>query len=162
MPALIAAVARNGTIGRDNALPWRLPEDLRRFKALTTGHAIVMGRKTWESLGRPLPGRRHVVVSRDPDYRAEGITVVHSLAEALAVAGDDAYVIGGAMLYEQALPFVDRMEMTEIDADFAGDARFPPFDRGQWREAARETHRTPEGLGYAFVTLLRLPSRSSS
>ncbi len=162
MPALIAAVARNGTIGRDNALPWRLPEDLRRFKALTTGHAMVMGRKTWESLGRPLPGRRHVVVSRDPDYRAEGITVVHSLAEALAVAGDDAYVIGGAMLYAQALPLVDRIELTEIDADFAGDAHFPPFDRGQWREAARETHRTPEGLGYAFVTLLRLPSHPSS
>ena len=104
MTALIAAVARNGTIGRDNALPWRLPEDLRRFKALTMGHAIIMGRKTWESLGRPLPGRRHVVVSRNPEYRADGVTVVGTLAEALAAAGSDAYVIGGAMLYAQALP----------------------------------------------------------
>ena len=155
MTALIAAVARNGTIGRDNALPWRLPEDLRRFKALTTGHAIIMGRKTWESLGRPLPGRRHVVVSRNPGYRADGVTVVGTLAEALAAAGSDAYVIGGAMLYAQALPFVDRLELTEIDADFAGDACFPPFDRHQWREVARETHRTAEGLGYAFVTLVR-------
>ena len=155
MPALIAAVARNGTIGRDNALPWRLPEDLRRFKALTMGHAMIMGRRTWESLGRPLPGRRHVVVSRDPGYRAAGITVVHSLADALAAGGDDAYVIGGAMLYEQALPFVDRLELTEIDADVAGDAYFPAFDRSQWQEVGRESHRTDEGLGYDFVTLVR-------
>lgn len=155
MPALIAAVARNGTIGRDNALPWRLPEDLRRFKSLTMGHAMIMGRRTWESLGRPLPGRRHVVVTRDRGYRAEGVEVVHSLPEALAAAGDDAYVIGGADLYAQALPLVDRLELTEIDADVPGDAFFPAFERGAWRETAREAHRSADGLDFAFVTLVR-------
>lgn len=155
MPALIVAVARNGTIGRDNALPWRLPEDLRRFKSLTMGHAMIMGRRTWESLGRPLPGRRHVVVTRDRGYRAEGVEVVHSLPEALAAAGDDAYVIGGADLYAQALPLVDRLELTEIDADVPGDAFFPAFERGAWRETAREAHRSADGLDFAFVTLVR-------
>ncbi len=156
MTALIAAVARNGTIGRDNALPWRLPEDLRRFKALTMGHAMIMGRRTWESLGRPLPGRRHLVVTRDRGYRAEGIQVVHSLPEAMAAAGEDAYVIGGANLYAQALPLVDRLELTEIDADVPGDAFFPAFDRDAWRETAREAHRSAEGLDFAFVTLVRI------
>lgn len=156
MTALIAAVARNGTIGRDNGLPWRLPEDLRRFKALTMGHAMIMGRRTWESLGRPLPGRRHLVVTRDPGYRAEGVQVVHSLPEALAAAGDDAYVIGGADLYAQALPLVDRLELTEIDADVPGDAFFPAFDRDAWTETAREAHRSSEGLDFAFVTLVRI------
>ncbi|MBL8489362.1 MAG: dihydrofolate reductase [Rhodocyclaceae bacterium] len=156
MTALIAAVARNGTIGRDNALPWRLPEDLRRFKALTMGHAMIMGRRTWESLGRPLPGRRHLVVTHDRGYRADGIQVVHSMPEAMAAAGEDAYVIGGANLYAQALPLVDRLELTEIDADVPGDAFFPAFDRDAWRETAREAHRSAGGLDFAFVTLVRI------
>src|SRR5262245_50388376 len=141
---LIAAVARNGVIGKDNALPWRLPEDLKRFKALTMGHPIVMGRKTWESLGRPLPGRLNIVVTRDMEYRAEGARVVHSIDAACSAAPDvdEIFVIGGAEIYRLALPQADRLQMTELDADFAGDTWLPEFDRGAWRETARDSHQT--------------------
>lgn len=154
---LIAAVARNGVIGMDNALPWRLPEDLKRFKALTLGHPIVMGRKTWESLGRPLPGRLNIVVTRDAAYRAEGARVVHSVEAAceLGSDADEMFVIGGAEIYRLSLPQADRLQLTEIDADFAGDTWFPEFDRGAWRETAREAHENDAGLAYAFVTLER-------
>lgn len=155
---LIAAVARNSVIGRDNALPWKLPEDLKRFKALTTGHPIVMGRKTWESLGRPLPGRHNIVITRDVAYRAEGATVVGSLPEALKAAGDTAelFVIGGAEIYRLALPLANRLQLTEIDADFDGDTVFPTFAQSDWKETARERHHSDAaGFDYAFVTYQR-------
>jgi dihydrofolate reductase len=156
---LIAAVARDGVIGIANRLPWHLPEDLRHFKALTTGNAVIMGRKTWESLPpqfRPLPGRTNIVVTRNAGYAAAGATVVHSLAAAAAVCADrPGFVIGGAELYAQALPQAARLELTEIDATFAGDAFFPAFDRSAWRETARASHRSETGLDYAFVTYQR-------
>ncbi|MDP2811643.1 MAG: dihydrofolate reductase [Rhodocyclaceae bacterium] len=154
---LIAAVARNGVIGRDNKLPWRLSEDLKHFKALTLGHPMIMGRKTWESLPGRLPGRPHIVVTRDPGYRAEGATVAGSLEAAIAAAGafDEAFVIGGAELYAQALAIADRLQLTEIAEDFEGDIRFPDFDRGEWRETARERHRAESGLEFDFAVYER-------
>ena len=153
---VIAAVARNGVIGMDNRLPWQLPADLKHFRELTTGHAVLMGRKTWESLPakfRPLPGRGNIVVTRNGAFRAEGATVATSLPEAVAAAsGDEAFVIGGAELYKAALPLADRLQLTEIDANYEGDTWFPVIDRAQWRETARQTHAVETGLGYAFVT----------
>ena len=155
---LIAGIARNGVIGRDNKLPWRLPEDLKHFKALTMGHPMIMGRKTWESLPGKLPGRQHIVVTRDPAYCADGATVVGSLQAAVAAAGevDEVFVIGGAELYAQAFEFADRLQLTEIATDFAGDAHFPDWNRAAWREAARATHRAEAGFDYAFVTYERV------
>ncbi len=156
---LIAAVARNGVIGKDNALPWHLPADLRHFKALTSGHTVIMGRKTWESLPekfRPLPGRQNIVVTRNAGYAASGASVVTSLADAVAAASDsEAFVIGGAELYVAALPLADRLQLTEIDADYEGDTWFPPRDPQQWRETSRDAQRDETGLGYAFVTYER-------
>jgi len=156
---LIAAVARNGVIGIDNRLPWRLPADLKHFKLLTLGHAVIMGRKTWESLPvgfRPLPGRRNIVVTRDEAYRAEGAAVATSLPAAMTAAdGGEAFVIGGAELYAAALPLADRLQLTEIDATFEGDTWFPAIDAGQWRETRRETHHDEAGFDYAFVTYRR-------
>ena len=153
---LIAAVARNGVIGVDNRLPWQLPADLKRFRELTTGHAVIMGRKTWESLPakfRPLPGRRNIVVTRNDSFRAEGATVTTSLPDAIAAAsGDEAFVIGGAELYKAALPLADRLQLTEIDATYEGDTWFPAIDGDRWRETSRETHSGDGGPGYAFVT----------
>jgi dihydrofolate reductase len=151
---VIAAVAANGVIGRDNSLPWRLPEDLKRFKALTMGHPMIMGRKTWESLPGRLPGRSHIVVTRNPGYRAAGATVVDSLPAAIAAAGDadEVFVIGGGELYAQALGIADQLQLTEIAADFAGDTRFPAYDRSLWRETARQQHRAAAGFDFAFVT----------
>jgi dihydrofolate reductase len=155
---VIAAVAANGVIGRDNALPWRLSEDLKHFKTLTMGHPMIMGRKTWESLPGRLPGRPHIVVTRNPGYRADGATVVHSLPAAIAAAGDadEAFVIGGAELYAQALDIADQLQLTEIAADFAGDTRFPAYDRAAWRETARQKHQAAAGFDFAFVTYGRL------
>jgi dihydrofolate reductase len=159
MMTLIAAVARNGVIGKDNVLPWHLPEDLKHFKQLTTGQAVIMGRKTWESLPerfRPLPGRLNIVVTRNPAYRAEGATVVSSLAEAEKVgAGKTAYIIGGAELYTHALPFAQHMVLTEIDADVEGDAYFPSYDHAEWREVSRQQGTSSDGLRYAFITYER-------
>ena len=160
MIVIIAAVAQNGVIGKDNALPWHLPEDLKRFKALTTGPAVLMGRKTWESLPpkfRPLPNRRNLVLTRDRHYDAPGATVVHSLADAVKVSSGETalFVIGGAELYAHALPRADRLELTEIDAAFAGDAHFPAFDHAHWREVKRESGIGADGLRYAFVTYER-------
>jgi dihydrofolate reductase len=136
---LIAAVAANGAIGKDNALPWRLKADLAHFKAATLGHPIVMGRKTWESLGRPLPGRTNIVISRDPGYAAPGAHVVDSLAAAIAACADhqQLFVIGGAQIYALALPLADRLMLTEVDAAIDGDAFFPAFDRSAFEETAR-------------------------
>lgn len=157
---VIAAVARNGIIGNTvdgkPAMPWRLPEDLKHFKALTMGHAIVMGRKTWESLGRPLPGRQNIVITRTPGYLADGAIVVDGLNAALACCKDRvAFVIGGGEIYALALPRATRLELTEIDADFAGDTRFPYWDRSAFREISRESHRADGGFDYSFVRLDR-------
>lgn len=157
---IVAAVAKNRVIGAGNALPWRLPEDLRRFKALTLGHPIVMGRKTWDSLGRPLPGRTHIVVSRDARLRAAGAERACSLDEAIARAttapgSEEIFIIGGAEIYRQALPLAQRMQITEIDRDFDGDVFFPPFDPREWIEKGRERHRSETGLDYAFITYER-------
>jgi dihydrofolate reductase len=153
MITLVVAAARGGVIGIEGRIPWRLPEDMKHFKALTLGHTVVMGRKTWDSLppkNRPLPSRRNVVVTRDADWRAEG-AVRASLHEALK---DDVFVIGGAEIYRATLKLADRIELTEVHGDFDGDARFM-FDRSQWRETAREDHVSAEGLAYSFVTLSR-------
>lgn len=150
--ALIAALARNRVIGAGSRLPWHLPADLKRFKQLTMGAPVIMGRKTHESIGKPLPGRRNIVVTRRAGAQWDGCDTAHSLAAALAAAGDapEAFVIGGAELYAAALPLADRMYLTHIDADYAGDARFPEFDPADWRETAREP-----GSGFAFVTYER-------
>lgn len=153
---LIAAVTRDGGIGRDNGLLVRLPEDLQRFKRLTLGHPVIMGRLTWESLPpafRPLPGRLNIVVTRQQGYVAERATVVHSLPEALTAAGDadDAFVIGGAQVYAEALPLADQLDLTEIDATFPADAFFPDWDRRAWAEVARETHRSPADRGHGWA-----------
>lgn len=156
---LIAAVAKNRVIGLDNALPWRLPEDLKRFKAITLGHPIIMGRKTWASIGRPLPGRTNIVVSRSPDYAAPGATVVRTLQEAIdaAVASgtDEVFVIGGADIYRQALPLAHRLQLTEIDQDYLGDVCFPDLEPGEWLEVMRESHHSTNEPNYAFVTYER-------
>jgi len=156
--AIIAAVARNGVIGAGNAMPWHLSADLKRFRALTTGHRVIMGRKTYQSLGKPLAGRENVVVSRDPCFDAPGCRVVRSLAAALAnpVMPPPAFCIGGAQLYAEAIPFADEIYLTRIDADFPGDTYMPGFDSTAWREASREDASDPAtGLRYAFVHLVR-------
>ena len=155
--SLIAAVARNGGIGRDNALLWRLPEDMARFKALTLGHPVIMGRKTWDSLPpkfRPLPGRRNIVLSRDAGLQLEGAECFGALTDALNACAESAqvHVIGGAQIYAEALPFADRLELTEIDADFEADVFFPAWDRGAFTETFRETKTAPQGWHFDFVT----------
>lgn len=162
--AQIVALDRQRVIGVENRLPWHLPADLKHFKALTMGKPIVMGRKTWESIGRPLPGRENIVVSRQADFKAEGARVFASLEEALdcaraaAEAGglDEVFVIGGETLYRQSLPHVDRVYLTEVDMAVAGDAFYPELPGDQWRESARE-HFVAEGdsPGYAFVSFQR-------
>lgn len=140
---LIAAVARNGTIGRDNALPWRLKADLLHFKATTSGYPILMGRKTWDSLGRPLPGRRNLVVTRDRDFPAPpGVEVFSEPDAALAAVAsmEKVFVIGGAQLYRQMLERADRLVLTEVHASIDGDTRFPEFDRDRFEEIGRESH----------------------
>lgn len=151
---LIAAVARNGIIGKDGGMPWHLPADLQHFKRLTFGHPILMGRRTWDSLGRALPGRRNIVISRQDGWQAAGAEHAPSLSVALQlVAGDAlAFVIGGAQLYTQALPLADVLELTEIDQAFDGDTRFPDWDRSRYAETARQSHTAPEGWAYHFVT----------
>jgi dihydrofolate reductase len=155
--ALVAALARNRVIGAGNRLPWRLPADLARFKRLTMGAPVIMGRKTRESIGRPLPGRRNIVVTRASGAAWEGCLVAHSLEEALALARDaaEAFVIGGAELYAQALPHAERLHLTLIEAAYAGDAWFPEFDPAAWREVAREACVSADGIRYAFVDYVR-------
>jgi dihydrofolate reductase len=140
--SLIVAMAHNRVIGRDGRLPWRLPTDQQRFKALTMGHHIIMGRKTWESIGRSLPGRVSVVVTRNKAYGAAGATVVNSLAEALRVARADseAFVIGGGELYREALPLAGRIYLTELKDEYLGDAFFPSLAEREWRAVQREQH----------------------
>ncbi len=158
---LIVARARNGVIGRDNQLPWRLPEDLAFFKRTTMGAPIIMGRKTHESIGRALPGRRNIVVTRDATKQFAGCDTVTSLEAALALAAQDdapqAFLIGGAQLYEHGFELAHKLVVTEIDADFEGDAHFPAPDAAQWQESARETMHAgaPNDFDYAFVTYER-------
>ena len=154
---VIVARARNGVIGRGGTLPWHLSEDLRHFKRTTLGHPIVMGRRTWESIGRPLPGRRSIVLTRNPRWAVHGVERAGSLAQALAMCegAAEVFVIGGSELFAQALPLAQRLFLTEIDADFEGDTFFPPIDPGAWHETSRE-HLAPEpgrSFGIDFVTL---------
>lgn len=157
--SLIVALARNRVIGRDNQLPWRLSADLQHFKRLTMGKPIVMGRKTCESIGRPLPGRTNIVVTRDSSFSAAGCRVVHSIDAALVAAGgaDEVMIMGGENLYSQLLPRADRLYLTEVQADVSGDAWFPEFDQTQWQELERESHRADEKneFDYDFVVLAR-------
>lgn len=149
---LIAALAANRAIGKDNALPWRLGADLKRFKALTMGHAIVMGRKTYESIGRPLPGRRNLVITRNRSYRVPGCDVVHSLDAALAACRGAAeiFIIGGAELFLESMAFAHRLELTEIHADFDGDVFFPEFSTRDFRETMREIHADEPGFPFRY------------
>ncbi|MEO8057236.1 MAG: dihydrofolate reductase [Burkholderiales bacterium] len=150
---LIAAVARNGAIGKNNQLLVQLPGDLPRFKKLTLGCPVIMGRKTWDSIGRPLPQRRNIVITRNTSWQADGAETAASLASALAsVAGEPkAFVIGGAQIYAQALPLADELALTEIDADFEGDVFFPAWNRAGFKQTSREDHSTPQGLQYRFT-----------
>lgn len=155
-------MAQGGVIGKKNDLPWYLPADLKHFKQLTTGRTVVMGRNTCESifarLGHALPNRRNIVITRDTSYRPESVEVVHSIDEALALIDGDADIIGGQQIYEQLLPYIDRLYITEVDADIDGDTYFPKFDRSQWRESTREAHTKDEKnqYDYSFVTLDRI------
>jgi dihydrofolate reductase len=162
---LLAAVAENGVIGRDNALPWRLKSDLQRFRALSIGKPVVMGRKTYYSIGKPLPGRTNIVVTRDPNFRADGVVTASSVDAALEAARDDArrrganeiIVIGGTEIFAQTMDMADRLEITHVHARPAGDTYFPPIDPKHWREAARSDH--PAGpqddAPVSFVTYQR-------
>ena len=157
MISMIVAVARNGVIGHANDLIWHISEDLRRFKAITTGHPVIMGRKTFESIGRPLPGRTNVVISRNENFRPEGCLVVDSFEKAVAMfpPDEEAFVIGGAQVYAQALPIADRLYLTEID--YEGDTRFPDWDRSAWTLSSE--HRFPRGERFehpfAFLDFVR-------
>jgi dihydrofolate reductase len=162
--SLIAAVARNGAIGKDNTLLWRLPEDLKFFKRTTLGCPVLMGRKTFESIGRPLPGRRNIVITRNTTWRHDGVEVAHSLDDALARVATEVrvFVIGGGELYAQALPRADELILTEVDADFEGDTFFPPWERTAFAEQSRETHQSEAGWAYHFVVYRRAPDCTSS
>jgi dihydrofolate reductase len=154
MITFLLARADNGVIGRDGQLPWHLPADLKRFKALTMGKPMIMGRKTFESFPSPLPGRRHIVLTRDSAWRADGAEVAPSVEAALALAGDDAFVIGGAEIFALLLDRADRVELTEVHLDALGDASVPAFT--DWREVAREDNAAEdERPAYSFVTLAR-------
>ena len=157
--SILVAMAKNRTIGINNTMPWRIPEDLKHFKALTMGHHMIMGRKTFDSIGKPLPGRTTVVVTRDRNLKIEGCVMAHSLEEAIAAcAGDEEiFVVGGAELYQQVLPLADTLYITEIGQDVKGDAYFPKFNRDEWQEVSRETRHqeTPQALEYHFVTYRR-------
>jgi len=157
--SLVAAVARDGGIGHRGELLVRLPEDLRRFKAITLGQPVVMGRRTWQSIGRALPGRRNIVVTRDAGLRLEGAETAASLDEALTLAADApiVHVIGGAELYALALPLADELQLTEIDAEFPADTFFPTWDRRGFVETAREAQQSLDGVRYAFTTYKKLP-----
>lgn len=155
---IIVAIDAQRGIGLNNALPWRLPEDLAFFKRTTTGHPIIMGRKTFDSIGKPLPNRRNIVITRNPDWRHEGVEAVGSLEEAARLAGaGEAFVIGGAQIFAEALPRVQRLIVTEIEKTFACDTFLPLIDPVQWRETAREKHHSEANdCDFAFVTYERI------
>lgn len=164
--SMIVAMAKNRAIGIENRLPWHIPEDLKYFKAVTMGKPIIMGRKTYESIGRPLPGRANIVVTRNSAYAPEGVTVVNSVAEALgcakkaaeSVAETEVFIIGGEQLYRESLPFAEKIYLTEIEIELEGDAFFPIINSAEWRELSRQKN-VSEGrdrLPFSFVTLGRL------
>jgi dihydrofolate reductase len=160
----VVAVARNGVIGRQGKLPWRISSDLKRFRAITMGRPVIMGRKTWESLPkRPLPGRVNIVITRDQGYQAQGAVVTTSVAEALARArqaeSEEICVIGGSEIFREMLPMADRLYLTEVGLDPEGDVVFPPLDRKAWRETSREVHAREEGddAGFVLRILDRVP-----
>ena len=155
--SIIAAMSRNRVIGRDNGLPWRLPADLARFKRLTLGHYLLMGRKTFESIGRPLPGRTTVVITRRKDYAPKGVPVAHSVEEAVQMAsGTEAFITGGAEIYRQtlALALADRLYLTVLEKEFTGDAYFPEFDESAWQLISRERHEPSEDIDYPYTFLV--------
>lgn len=162
MLSIIVAKAKNNIIGKDNKMIWHLPEDLKHFKELTTGHTIIMGRKTFESLGKPLPNRKHIIFSQNPDFKVddENVEVVHSLLQIqdLIEGKEEAFVIGGAMIYNFLMPYVKKMYVTEIEKDFDGDTFFPRIDSSIWKETSREKGITDEknDLDYYFVTYERI------
>jgi dihydrofolate reductase len=150
--SLIAAVADNGVIGRDGGLPWHLPDDLRWFKRVTAGHAVIVGRRTWESLGRALPDRRWIVLSRDPGFRPAGAETAPDLAAALSAAGaGEVFIAGGSAVYRAALPLADRMYLTAVHADVSGDTRFPPLDFSRWTLMDERHHPADERHAHAFT-----------
>ena len=150
---LVAAVAENGVIGANGKLPWHLPEDLQHFKRLTVGHPVIMGRKTWESIGRPLPNRTNIVVSRRSDFHAAGASVASSLEDALALCAGSGpvFVIGGSEVYRAALPYATGLVLTRIHRSFEGDARFPAIDPAAWKESRREERVAANGIAFDFV-----------
>jgi dihydrofolate reductase len=152
--SIIVAVAENGAIGKDNQLLWRLPDDLKRFKQLTLGHPMIMGRKTFDSIGKPLPGRTSIVVTRNTDYQQEGVTVAHSLGQALEIAQEmqvkEVFIIGGGELYEQAKPFADRIYLTKVHTEIPGDTFFTLPDLRGWIEKDRVLHETDEKHAFSF------------
>ena len=163
MISLIWAMTRTGVIGKNNTLPWRLPADLQQFRRLTTGHHIIMGRKNYEDIGKPLPGRTNIVVTRQEGYTAPGCVVVHTVEQALKTAGQDTeiFIIGGAEIYRQTLSLAQRLYVTEIDVDIAGDVYFPDFDRSTWYEVSRVYH-APDAQNpypYSFLLLERRESQ---
>ena len=155
--AMIAAMAKNRVIGKDNQMPWHLPEDLKHFKAMTLGKPVVMGRKTFESIGRPLPGRHNIVISRQAEYVPSGVTVVSSFEQAKVVAGqcEELVVIGGGQLYASLLSVADRLYLTEIELDVEGDTHFPAWDDGSWQLVSSEKSISDKGLEYRFITLVK-------
>lgn len=155
--SIIVAVAHHQVIGINNTLPWHLPEDLKRFRHLTTGHHIIMGRKTYESLGRLLPQRTTVIVTRNQYYQLEGALIAHSLEEAIALSQNDeeAFIIGGAELYQDGLKFANKLYMTEVDLSVEGDAFFPKLDLNLWQETSREEHTSAQGLSFNYLIYKR-------
>jgi len=151
--SLVAAVADNGVIGREGGLPWRLPNDLRFFKLLTLGHAVIMGRRTWDEIGKPLPNRRNIVVTRSKDRDFPGAERAPYLGSALALvmAEDEVFVIGGGEIYRQALPMANRMYLTHVHAEVEGDTRFPEWDPAEWTVVSEERHEADERHAYAFT-----------
>ena len=164
MIAAIVAMAHQNVIGKKNELPWYLPADLKRFKQLTTGHVVIMGRNTADSiiarLGHGLPDRENIVITHREDYRPDGFTVVHSLDDALAQTNGEVFIIGGAQIYELALPKIDRLYVTEVEADIAGDAYFPEINPTEWQEIERESHEKDKKnqYDYDYVTFDRIPA----
>lgn len=155
--SVIVAVANHNVIGYNNTLPWHLPEDLKHFRALTTGHHIIMGRKTYESLGRLLPGRTTVIVTRNPNYQIDGALMANSLEAAMALCknDDEAFLIGGAELYQHGLELANKLYVTEISLEIEGDAHFPEISADRWQETAREAHVSAQGMPFSYVTYVR-------
>lgn len=156
--SIIVAAAENNAIGKNNQLLWHLPNDLRFFKQTTTGFPIIMGRKTYESVGKPLPNRRNILITRQPDYQAEGVETVHSLDEAIALAtqqeANEIFIVGGAEIYREALPLTDRIYLTRVHAEIPGDTHFPEFDTGIWRQTAQEHRQADEKHAYSYSFMI--------